>query len=186
MSKRQIVLDTALDLISKLGFHATPMSLIIKQSGVAAGTIYYYFKSKEELIDTLYSESKQKMADAIIKDIVLDMSYKDKFFLIWKNLFDFYTSHPKVFYFIEDYAHSPFAQKEIKAITQRYYQAAIDFYQSGMETGILRNLPIELLINMIFGQVAVLAKMIIEEEIGLSDDLLNKSIQCTWDSVKIN
>ena len=47
MSKRDLILQTTLELITELGFHATPMSLIIKKSDVASGTIYHYFKSKE-------------------------------------------------------------------------------------------------------------------------------------------
>ena len=36
------------------GFHQTPKSLVAKRSGVSAGTIYYYFDNKEDLIHQLY------------------------------------------------------------------------------------------------------------------------------------
>ena len=56
MTKREQVLQTTLELITELGFHATPMALIIEKSGVAAGTIYYYFKSKEELFNEVLKQ----------------------------------------------------------------------------------------------------------------------------------
>ena len=90
MSKREQILQTTLELITELGFHATPMSLIIKKSGVAAGTIYHYFESKEQLIDTLYNELKAEMGRAIIQDINEHQNYKDKFTTILKNLFYFF------------------------------------------------------------------------------------------------
>ena len=186
MSKREQILSATLDLVSEIGFHATSVSLIIKKSGVASGTIYHHFKSKEDLIDTLYSELKKEMGNAIVHNINEQLSYKEKFFLIWKNLFRFYTENPKKFEFLEDYANSPFVRKEIKEINQRHYQAAIDFISSGVEMGILRNLPTDLLINLIFGNVSTLVRMLIMEEIQLSDELLENAIQSSWDSVKIN
>jgi AcrR family transcriptional regulator len=186
MSKRDQILNTTLELVSELGFHAASIGLIIKKSGVASGTIYHHFENKEDLIDTLYSELKKELGNAIISNIEQEMTFKDKFFLLWKNLFEFYIENPKKFEFLEDYSNSPFVRKEIKQISQSYYQAAIDFYESGIKLGILRNLPLNLLINNIFSNVSSLTRMVILEEIVLSDDLLIKTIQSSWDSVKIN
>ncbi|MBU8891776.1 MAG: TetR/AcrR family transcriptional regulator [Bacteroidales bacterium] len=186
MSKREQILTSTLGLVSEIGFHATSISLIIKKSGVASGTIYHHFKSKEDLIDTLYSELKKEMGVAIIQNINEQLNYKEKFFLIWRNLFNFYTRYPKKFEFLEDYANSPFVRKEIKEINQRHYQAAIDFISSGVEMGIFRNLPTYLLINLIFGNVSTLVRMILMEEIQLSEELLENAIQSSWDSIKIN
>lgn len=69
MSKRQQILDTTLELISELGFYATSIADIIQKSNTAAGTIYYHFKNKEDLIDTLYNELKKEMGNAIIANI---------------------------------------------------------------------------------------------------------------------
>jgi len=185
MNKRQQVLDTTLELISELGFHATPISLITKKSNVAAGTIYHYFTNKEDLIDTLYSDIKKEMGIALEKGIDNTANFKDKFFKIWTNLFNYYIENPKKFEYLENYANSPFIHKEIKQITRRYYQNVIDFFESGIQLGIFRNLPIDVLINMIFSNVSSFVRMIIMEEIVFSESLLNKIIQSSWDSVKI-
>jgi len=186
MSKREQILNTTLDLVAELGFHATSIPLIIKRSGAAAGTIYYYFKNKEELIDTLYSELKREMGAAIVQNIDAQMPFKEKFFLILKNLYNFFINNPKKFEFIEDYSNSPFVRKEIKIINQRHYQEAIDFIESGLKMGVLRDLPINLLMNIIFGNISTLVRMILLEEIEASTKLLENTIQSSWDSVKIN
>lgn len=186
MSKRNQILATTLELVSELGFQATSVGLIIKKSGVASGTIYHHFKNKEDLIDTLYSDLKKEMGHAIITNLDQELNYKEKFFLIWNNLFRFYIENPRKFEFLEDYANSPFIRKEIKVISQSYYQSAIDFFESGIQLGILRNLPLNLLINLVFGNAANIARMIILEEIELTTELLDNTIQSSWDSVKIN
>ncbi len=186
MSKREQILTTTLNLVAEIGFHATSIPLIIKKSGAAAGTIYYYFKNKEELIDTLYSELREEMGKSIIQNIEHDLPFKEKFFNIWTNLFSFYLQNSKKFEFLEDYSHSPYVKKEIKEINRRHYQPAIDFFESGIKLGIFRKLPLDLLINTIFGNVATLARMVIMEEIELNEQLLDDAIQSSWDAVKIN
>ena len=49
-SKRDQLIDTALDLFCRDGFHATGIDKILAQSGVAKMTMYKHFKSKDELI----------------------------------------------------------------------------------------------------------------------------------------
>lgn len=186
MNKRNQILETTLNLVAEIGFHATSINLIIEKSNVAAGTVYHHFKNKEELIDTLYSNLKEEMGKAIIENLEQPLNYKEKFFLIWKNLFAFYIQNPKKFEFLEDYANSPLVRKEIKEINQRHYQPAIDFFESGIQLGIFRNLPISLLINLVFGNISTFTRMVLMEEIQLSDELITKVIQSSWDSIKIN
>ena len=186
MSKREQILETTLNLVAEVGFHMTSINLIIQKSNVAAGTIYHYFKNKEDLIDTLYADLKEEMGKAIIKDIDQDLNFKEKFFLIWQNLLSFYLKNTKKFEFLEDYANSPFIRKEIKEINKRHYQSAIDFFEDGIKMGVLRKLPLDLMINLVFGNVSTLARMSIMEEIEISESLIQNTIQSSWDAIKIN
>ena len=49
-SKRDLLINTALELFSREGFHATGIDRILSESGVAKMTLYNHFKSKDELI----------------------------------------------------------------------------------------------------------------------------------------
>ena len=49
-SKRQLLIDTALDLFRREGYHATGIDRVIAEAGVARMTLYNHFKSKDELI----------------------------------------------------------------------------------------------------------------------------------------
>ncbi|OFX89197.1 MAG: hypothetical protein A2W99_01615 [Bacteroidetes bacterium GWF2_33_16] len=186
MTKREQLLQTTLELITELGFHATPMALIIEKSGVAAGTIYYYFKSKEELIDTLYSELKKEMGKALSQGIENESNYKLKFWILWKNIFNFYIQNPKKYEFLQQYAHSPLIKKEIKELNQIHFQVAIDYLNSGIKLGIIREMPIDLLLNLIFGNISTLVRMQLSGEVTLNDELLERAIQSSWDSIKTN
>ncbi|MBQ4491867.1 MAG: helix-turn-helix transcriptional regulator, partial [Deltaproteobacteria bacterium] len=48
--RRTSILEAALGLIAERGFHGTPAALIAERAGVGVGTIYRYFRDKDELI----------------------------------------------------------------------------------------------------------------------------------------
>ena len=70
--KRDRILQAAVKVFAKNGFHATRVSEVAKAAGVADGTIYLYFKSKEELLISLFEDRVQKllvfMKDGIDKE----------------------------------------------------------------------------------------------------------------------
>src|SRR4051795_5175097 len=53
---RELILATALRLFRETGYEATTMRAIAKEAGVSVGNAYYYFGSKEELIQAYYDE----------------------------------------------------------------------------------------------------------------------------------
>lgn len=59
--KRDRILDAAVRVFAKDGFHATKVSDIARAAGVADGTIYLYFKSKEELLVSLFEDRVERL-----------------------------------------------------------------------------------------------------------------------------
>lgn len=61
---RALILETALALFQEQGYEATTMRAIAAQAGVAVGSAYYYFRSKEHLIQAFYHRMHQAHLDA--------------------------------------------------------------------------------------------------------------------------
>jgi AcrR family transcriptional regulator len=61
---RQLILDTALRLFRERGYAETTMRAIAKEAGVAVGNAYYYFDSKEHLIQGFYDRRQAALRDA--------------------------------------------------------------------------------------------------------------------------
>ncbi|MFO0672412.1 MAG: TetR family transcriptional regulator [Polyangiaceae bacterium] len=59
--KRDRILDAAVRVFAKEGFHATKVSDIARAAGVADGTIYLYFASKEELLVSLFEDRVERL-----------------------------------------------------------------------------------------------------------------------------
>ena len=62
---RAKLFDAAAALIGEQGLHATTVDQIVERAGVAKGTVYYHFKSKDELFQALLVEGLKRLADAL-------------------------------------------------------------------------------------------------------------------------
>lgn len=183
--KRKAILKATMELITEHGFHATPMSMIAKQAGVAAGTIYNYFPSKEVLINLLYGELRQKMEQALIRNETGSGNIRERFFMLYRNLFQYFTQNPEEFKFLEQYANSPLILQNTLKDAQNFNQPVIDFLAGGIELGVLRSMDIQLMTAIVYGHVVSIAKLHLSGRLSLSESQLAEAVQSCWDSVKI-
>ena len=65
VDKRRMILDAAVRVFARQGFHTCRVSDIADEAGVAYGLVYHYFSSKEEILDTLFLERWDVMLAAI-------------------------------------------------------------------------------------------------------------------------
>ncbi len=63
--KRRLILDAAVRVFARQGFHACRVSDIADEAGVAYGLVYHYFASKDEILDTLFLERWEVMLELI-------------------------------------------------------------------------------------------------------------------------
>ena len=63
--KRRVILDAAVRVFARQGFHTCRVSDIADEAGVAYGLVYHYFSSKDEILDTLFLERWNVMLAAI-------------------------------------------------------------------------------------------------------------------------
>jgi TetR/AcrR family fatty acid metabolism transcriptional regulator len=93
--KRRQILDAAIRVFARQGFHACRVSDVADEAGVAYGLVYHYFQSKEEIMGTLFSERWQIMLDAIAEiDRTQDIPARDKLYLVASFIIDSYRHEP--------------------------------------------------------------------------------------------
>ena len=75
---RRHILDTALRLFRERGYDGTTMRAIASEAGVSLGSAYYYFKSKEHLIQPYYANSHREHLTACIEILETEISLKER------------------------------------------------------------------------------------------------------------
>lgn len=85
--KRLALLDAATDAIAELGLGAAT-SLIARKAGVAEGTLFRYFPTKDELLNAVYLHHKQDLGNELMKTYDRHASSKERTRTVWGNYID--------------------------------------------------------------------------------------------------
>jgi AcrR family transcriptional regulator len=62
IDRRRELLDAAVRVFARKGFHASRVGDIAEEAGVAHGLLYHYFRSKDEVLETIFREAWQLLA----------------------------------------------------------------------------------------------------------------------------
>jgi TetR/AcrR family transcriptional regulator, fatty acid metabolism regulator protein len=92
--KRRQILDAAVRVFARRGFNGCRVSDIADEAGVAYGLVYHYFRSKDEVLDTLFLERWNVLLDVIRELDARDDAPRDKLHAITSFIVDSYRHDP--------------------------------------------------------------------------------------------
>jgi AcrR family transcriptional regulator len=90
--KRNAILSAAAEVIAERGLGA-PTSAISRAAGVAEGTLFTYFATKDELVNALYREIKQELADAMLTGFPRKKSIRQRLQHVWNEYVSWGVEH---------------------------------------------------------------------------------------------
>ncbi|SFF02361.1 TetR/AcrR family transcriptional regulator [Sunxiuqinia elliptica] len=183
--KRQQILETALKLFVENGFHATPTSMIAKEAGVATGTLFHHFKTKEELINTLYLETKEILIQALTKQVNEQDTLKSKFRQVFYNAINWAISHPDHQFFYSQYSYSPFISTLTRELGLQRFHVIQELLKEGQENDILKAIPIGLMIDTAQGTLDGITNYLMEHPEKIDDrEFTEQAFSMFWDVLK--
>jgi AcrR family transcriptional regulator len=94
VDKRRVILDAAVRVFARQGFHTCRVSDIADEAGVAYGLVYHYFSSKEEILDTLFLDRWDVMLAAIAEADAAPLGAREKLHAIASFIIDSYRHDP--------------------------------------------------------------------------------------------
>lgn len=161
------------------------MSLIADEADVGMGTIYHYFQNKETLVNVLYKELKVKVNHAMLANYSRESPIRERFFQIWRNLFHHYLENPLLFQFLEQYAYSPTITMETRHIGYKLWEEPIRLFHDAKQQQVIKDLPIDLMMNIASSPVISLVRSHIAGQIALDNAMVEAAITACWDAIKI-
>ncbi|HEU4973467.1 MAG TPA: TetR/AcrR family transcriptional regulator [Baekduia sp.] len=121
--KRRVILDAAVRVFARQGFHTCRVSDIADEAGVAYGLVYHYFRSKDEVLDTLFLERWNVMLEAIREVDGQDIPARRKLEAIAAFIVESYRHDPdlmKVIIVEVTRAANSFGQTHLGKISEAY------------------------------------------------------------------
>ncbi|NLT05607.1 MAG: TetR/AcrR family transcriptional regulator [Solirubrobacterales bacterium] len=129
VDKRRLILDAAITVFARQGFHHCRVSDVADQAGVAYGLVYHYFDSKEQMLNELFLERWQIMLDAIGEiDAKTDLTPRQKLREVAGFIIDSYRHEPdlmKVIIVEVTRAANSFGRLHLEKIREAYNRIAV-------------------------------------------------------------
>ena len=123
VDKRRVILDAAVRVFARQGFHTCRVSDIADEAGVAYGLVYHYFPSKETILDTLFLERWDVLLAAIAGAAASDREPREQLKTIASFIIDSYRHDPelmKVIVVEVTRAANTFGRTHLNKIVQAY------------------------------------------------------------------
>jgi TetR/AcrR family transcriptional regulator, fatty acid metabolism regulator protein len=141
IDKRRQILDAAIKVFARQGFHSTRVSDIADEAGVAYGLVYHYFSSKEEVLNELFTERWSLLLAAIDEADSAGQSPREKLENVASFIIESYRHDPelmKVIIVEVTRAANSFGQTHLREI-RRAYDSIARIVEEGQETGAFRS-----------------------------------------------
>jgi TetR/AcrR family transcriptional regulator, fatty acid metabolism regulator protein len=136
--KRQLILDAAVRVFARKGYHTSRVGDIAEEAGVAHGLLYHYFDSKEELLDTIFRNTWTLMLDTISGVESLEEPARETLRKVAAIVLRAWRDTPDVVrVLVREVTRSPHLQQEIGE-TEQAFSALERIIRTGQESGEFR------------------------------------------------
>lgn len=180
--KRAALLQAALELFSEQGFNGSSTALIAKRAGVASGTLFFHFKSKEELIHALFREVRTNMDNLVLENFPAGTPLRERLLRTLTNFLRYFLAHPDEFKFAEQYHFSPLSERgEVPPEENKTVRALL---LRARDEQIVKDLPLVCLEALAFGPIAALVREHANRGTLIDDEMGRLTIEACWDGLK--
>lgn len=150
------ILEAAIKVFAEKGFFQSTISLIAKEAGVADGTIYLYFKNKDDILIQFFSYKTKQVFERFREEVSKADNTVDRLRnLIRRHLEEFQNDrNMAVVYQAETHQSFRLVEDQIKEMSKMYLDIVSEIIEQGQEEGIIRkDLYIGLVKRFILGAV---------------------------------
>ncbi|MFQ6321249.1 fatty acid metabolism transcriptional regulator FadR [Bacillus halotolerans] len=150
------IIDAAVEVIAENGYHQSQVSKIAKQAGVADGTIYLYFKNKEDILISLFKEKMGQFIERMEEDIKEEATAKEKLALVISKHFSLLAGDHNLAIVtqLELRQSNLELRQKINEILKGYLNILDGILTEGIQSGELKEgLDVRLARQMIFGTI---------------------------------
>jgi AcrR family transcriptional regulator len=142
LDKRNAILAAAIELIAAQGL-SVPTSKIAQVAGVAEGTLFTYFETKERLFNDLYLALKRGEREEMMRDYPFQASLEERARHFWNVYVAFGVNHPDKYKVVILLSISDHINEQIKRLGREGYEALEAMLQECLASGALKDQPSE-------------------------------------------
>lgn len=179
--KRIAIMNAALKLFTERGFHGTSTALISKEAGISTGSLFNYFATKEELINSLYFEVKSRLGSCVKKGLDSEISFEEQMKKIWSNFIKCGVNNPEEFLFLGQFCSSPYITKITREETMKEYEFIRNLVEDGFKNSKISADSMELNMAIFYQSSRAVVELILSTNShDKMDEIIENGFQLIW------
>lgn len=179
-----LIYAATLKLVKKNGLSALNMAAIGKEARLGMGTMYGYFKSKEELINSLFKRLKAANTNRIYAVIQPDAPFKISMKVLFDNYIKNRAEHFDEHFFVEQCSNSHYLDAESKKLDEAAFIGIYQLLDKGKKELLVKNMDNAIITAHMMGSANELVTFLMKHHKKINKTILDQAFLLCWDSIK--
>lgn len=179
--KRNAILAAATEVVAEQGLGA-PTARIAKLAGVAEGTLFTYFATKDELLNRLYLELKEELSEAMLKALPATHGLRNRLRYSWQQYVHWGVMFPEKRKVLAQLGVSDRITEQTKAAGMRGFTEVNAMLQESIASGALRNQP-PTFVGAIMGSLAETTMDFMARDPARADEYVTSGFEAFWNAI---
>ena len=183
-SKNNAIKQATLDLVLEKGLTGVKMASIAGMVEISVSTLYVYYKSKEELLTTLYLDIFAKRLELNKKESETNDPFKIRLKRKWISSVNFGLNNRKQLNFIRQIKQSIYYDdilKQIKDEKQHFFDL---IFEEGKRNLLIKDVDTKILISVFMASIEQTVALILSKNLPLKSKNTDLMFSFFWDSIK--
>lgn len=183
--KRAQLLSSALKLFVKNGVMNTSTAEIAKDAGIAAGTLFLYFPTKQNLLDQLVLKIGKEQSEHINQLLKPSLSARETFFTIWHGTVTWFLENMEAYQYVQQVRDSGMISESAVQESNKFFGYYYNAIQKGFQEGSIKAYPLGLIGDFLYQDiVAVINHISRQPDPGKGEETIRQGFEIYWDGIK--
>ena len=184
--KRTQFLDAALKLFVVHGVQQTSTAAIAAEAGTAAGTLFLYFPTKQDLVNELALQIGREQSAYVNSLLQPSQSAREAFLAIWNGSLRWFQDNMDAYKFFRQIRTTNLVDEATVRESEKHLAYFFDAIQKGLAEGCLKQVPLELIGEMIYhGMAAVMDLIDRQPDRARQEEYVQSGFEIFWDGIKL-
>ncbi|KPM81056.1 TetR/AcrR family transcriptional regulator [Cobetia sp. UCD-24C] len=199
--KQQALLEATLHEVAEHGFAVTSVARIARAAGMSPGTLYLYYRDKDDLLEATFREVSRRIIAVAIEAFQAEpaeafeaepstlspaaQQLKSALCRVWNALVSLGRRQPALFLFHDQFLHSSHMQDALRVANQERAAPLLDAFALGQQSGILKQIDLALIEVFMFRSIYSLLQGSSCQLPAISDASFDQAFEMAWDAIAL-
>lgn len=184
-AKEERIKQVTLELVAQEGLAGMKISKVAKEAGLSPSMIYTYFKSKEELIESVFWGVVKTIFDRLEGEKDPDLPFKLQFRQQFHHFMGLKLKKSIEFEYFSSFVKSPFFKPEYHKMIIENSRGMLELIREGRRKMIIKDdVPVDLILALGGGFMEKLVEFHQNQVMNIDETIIDQAFELLWDAVK--